>query len=119
MPNYEAGYAKAAAEAMRAAGLVSRLMIDLSHGNSSKAHRRQLVAGQDVARQIADGDRHIIGVMIESHLVEGRQDVIPGQALIYGQSITDACLGWDDSAALLRELAAAVARRRLKLTGDI
>lgn len=115
-PNYDARHVEAAAAEMRAAGLTPRLMIDLSHGNSNKAHRQQLVAGQDVAQQIAGGDNRIMGVMIESHLVEGRQDVRPGQALTYGQSITDACLGWDDSESLLRELAAAVARRRLALS---
>ena len=88
-------------------------MIDLSHGNSDKIPRQQLVAGKDVAQQLAAGDRRLIGVMIESHLLEGRQDVIPGRELVYGISITDACLGWDDSESLLRELAAAVVRRRL------
>jgi 3-deoxy-7-phosphoheptulonate synthase len=111
-PNYDARHVDAAAAEMLAAGLAPRLMIDLSHGNSNKAHRQQLVAGEDVARQIAGGDRRIMGVMIESHLVEGRQDVRPGHALVYGQSITDACLGWDDSESLLRQIAAAVARRR-------
>jgi 3-deoxy-7-phosphoheptulonate synthase len=112
VPNYDARHVEAAAEEMSAAGLSPRLMIDVSHGNSNKAHRRQLEAGHDVAQQIAGGDRRIMGVMIESHLVEGRQDVHPGQPLVYGQSITDACLGWADSEALLREIAAAVAVRR-------
>jgi 3-deoxy-7-phosphoheptulonate synthase len=112
LPNYDARHVEAAAAEMRAAGLEPRLMIDLSHGNSNKIPSRQLAAGQDVARQIAAGDRRIMGVMLESHLVEGRQEVRPGQALVYGQSITDACLGWQDSESLLRELAAAVARRR-------
>ena len=112
LPNYDAEHVNIAAEEMRAAGLEPRLMIDLSHGNSNKAHRQQLVAGRDVARQIAAGDRRIMGVMIEGHLVEGRQDVVADRALVYGQSITDACLGWEDSASLLYELAAAVAQRR-------
>jgi 3-deoxy-7-phosphoheptulonate synthase len=111
-PNYDMQHVEAAAAEMQAAGLEPRVMIDLSHGNSNKAHRMQLTVGQDVARQIAGGDRRIMGVMIESHLVEGRQDVRPGQALVYGQSITDACLGWGDSESLLREIAASVARRR-------
>jgi 3-deoxy-7-phosphoheptulonate synthase len=116
-PNYDARHVEAAAAEMRAAGLPPRLMIDLSHGNSNKAHRQQLVAGQDVARQIAAGDRRIMGVMIESHLVEGRQDVRPDRALVYGQSITDACLGWEDSESLLGVFAAAVAQRRLATAG--
>ena len=110
--NYSAHYVAEAAAQMRAAGVEPRLMIDLSHGNSGKIHHRQMIAGRDVARQIADGDRGIKGVMIESHLVEGRQEVQPGQALVYGKSITDACLGWEDSAVLLREIAQAVAQRR-------
>jgi len=116
-PNYEARHVEAAAAEMLAAGLAPRLMIDLSHGNSNKAHRQQLAAGQDVARQIAAGDRRIMGVMVESHLVEGRQDVRPDRALVYGQSITDACLGWEDSEVLLGALAAAVAQRRLATAG--
>lgn len=111
-PNYDARHIEEAAAQLRAAGLEPRLMIDLSHGNSNKAHARQLTAGHDVAQQIANGDRRIMGVMIESHLVGGRQEVRPDQALVYGQSITDACLGWDESMPLLREIAAAVARRR-------
>jgi len=111
-PNYDARHVEAAAAEMHAAGLAPRLMVDLSHGNSNKAHRRQLVAGRDVAGQIAAGDRRIMGVMIEGHLVEGRQDVTTDRPLVYGQSITDACLGWEDGETLLREIAAAVARRR-------
>jgi 3-deoxy-7-phosphoheptulonate synthase len=112
-PNYDARHVEAAAAEMCAAGLEPRLVIDLSHGNSNKIPRRQLVAGRAVARQIGAGDRRLVGVMIESHLLEGRQDVVPGRELVYGLSITDACLGWDDSESLLRELAAAVAQRRL------
>lgn len=117
LPNYDAGHVEAAAAEMRDAGLAPCLMIDLSHGNSNKAHGQQLVAGRDVARQIAAGDRRIMGVMIEGHLVEGRQDVGMGRDLVYGQSITDACLGWSDGESLLREIAAAVAQRRLAVNG--
>jgi len=115
LPNYDEQHVAAAAAEMNAAGLRPRLMIDLSHGNSNKAHRQQLVAGRDVARQIAAGDESIMGVMIESHLTEGRQDVHSNQPLVYGQSITDACLGWPDSESLLNEIAAAVASRRKSL----
>jgi 3-deoxy-7-phosphoheptulonate synthase len=101
-----------AAQQLEAAGLPARLMIDCSHANSRKRHELQLEVGRDVAKQIAAGDRHIIGVMIESHLREGRQDIHEEQRLVYGQSITDACLGWQDTEPLLRELAAAVQSRR-------
>jgi 3-deoxy-7-phosphoheptulonate synthase len=87
-------------------------MIDLSHSNSQKDYRRQVEVGRNVAGQIASGDRHIIGVMIESHLTAGRQDLAPGKELAYGQSITDACIGWEDSVTLLDELAKAVRERR-------
>ena len=87
-------------------------MIDLSHANSKKQHEKQIEVGRDVAAQIEAGDHRIMGVMIESHLVAGRQDVDPGKSLTYGQSITDACLGWDDTGPLLRELARAVRERR-------
>ncbi len=87
-------------------------MIDFSHANSSKDYRRQMVVGRDVAGQFAAGDRRIIGVMAESHLQEGQQKLEHGKKPAYGLSITDACLGWDDSAQLLRELAAAVQERR-------
>ena len=87
-------------------------MIDFSHANSAKRHKRQLDVGADVAAQIAGGDRRIMGVMVESHLHEGRQDNQPGGELDYGKSITDACIGWDDTAPLLHELAAAVRSRR-------
>jgi len=86
----------------------------VSHANSSKQFEKQMDAGQDIAQQIAAGDARIVGVMAESHLQAGRQDLIPGQPLVYGMSITDACLGWDDSRQLLESLADAVSRRRLK-----
>ena len=111
-PNYDANSVDHAVKELAAAGLPTRLMIDLSHANSQKDPGRQLVVGSDVAGQIAGGNEHIIGTMIESHLHAGRQDVVPGKQLKYGQSITDACLGWDETTGLLRELAAAVSQRR-------
>jgi 3-deoxy-7-phosphoheptulonate synthase len=111
-PNYDTESVNMAAEQMEAAGLEPRLMIDFSHANSRKRPEKQIDVGRDVAGQVARGDHRIIGVMIESHLVAGRQDVTPGKPLVYGQSITDACIGWDDSANLLRLLASAVRERR-------
>ncbi|MGL6111720.1 MAG: 3-deoxy-7-phosphoheptulonate synthase [Rubrivivax sp.] len=111
-PNYAAADVAAACTVLRAAGRREQVMIDFSHANSRKDHRRQSEVGHDVAAQIAAGERRISGVMIESHLQPGRQDLVSGQALKPGVSITDACLGWDDSAALLRELAQAVRQRR-------
>jgi len=94
------------------AGLREQLMIDCSHANSAKQPRRQVEVAHDIAQRIAAGERRIIGVMVESHLCEGRQDLRPGQPLAPGVSITDACLGWDDTVPLLRELAEAVRKRR-------
>jgi 3-deoxy-7-phosphoheptulonate synthase len=111
-PNYDAASVAAACKELAAAGLAERLMIDLSHANSRKDFRRQLAVGEEIGRRIADGDRHIVGVMIESHLKEGRQDLVPGKPLVYGQSITDGCIGWDASVPLLEQLADAVRRRR-------
>jgi len=111
-PNYDAQSVATAAREETAAGLTPRLMIDFSHANSEKQHERQVDVGKDVAGQIAAGNQDIIGVMIESHLKAGRQDVLPGQPLEYGKSITDACISWDQSEPLLRELAEAVEERR-------
>jgi len=113
--NYDAGAVEAACAALVKGGLQPQVMIDFSHANSSKQHRRQIVVGQDVGNQIAGGDGRIIGVMIESHLVEGRQEIAARDQMTYGQSVTDACIAWDDSAELLRGLAAAVAQRRQRL----
>jgi 3-deoxy-7-phosphoheptulonate synthase len=87
-------------------------MIDASHANSGKKPENQPLVAADVARQIADGDHRIIGAMIESNIVAGRQDVLPGVALTYGQSITDGCIDWDTTEQVLRRLADAVAARR-------
>ncbi|MGC9158495.1 MAG: 3-deoxy-7-phosphoheptulonate synthase [Terracidiphilus sp.] len=110
--NYtEESVAETAAK-MEAAGVVPRIMIDFSHANSGKDYRRQAVVCRDVARQIAAGNRKIMGVMIESNLIEGAQKLVPGKPLVYGQSITDGCIGWEETHALLAELAAAVRNRR-------
>ncbi len=111
-PNYDAASVEAACRELVGAGLAQRLMIDCSHANSRKDYRRQREVCANVCEQVAQGEDRVVGVMIESHLVEGRQDLAPGKALSFGQSITDACLGWDDSAKLLAALAEAVARRR-------
>ena len=111
-PNYDAENIQRVANELEAAKLPTRIMVDFSHANSEKQHKKQLIVGRDVASQIAAGDERIFGVMIESHLIEGNQKVVAGEKLTYGQSITDACLGWDDSEVLLRELAQAVKQRR-------
>jgi 3-deoxy-7-phosphoheptulonate synthase len=111
-PNYDAASVAAACVELAKAKLVERLMIDCSHANAAKDYRRQSAVAADVAGQVGGGERRIVGLMVESHLVEGRQDLEPGKALTFGQSITDACLGWDESVKLLDELAAAVRKRR-------
>lgn len=111
-PNYDPDSINRASEELRAAGLNDRIMVDFSHANSRKQHEIQLEVGESVAGQITAGDKRIFGVMIESHLVAGRQDVKPGQPLVYGQSITDACLGWEDTVALIGKLAKSSARRK-------
>ncbi|AGA91781.1 phospho-2-dehydro-3-deoxyheptonate aldolase [Thioflavicoccus mobilis 8321] len=111
-PNYDTESVNITAEEIVEAGLTPKIMIDFSHANSRKRPEKQLQIGCDVAGQIARGDRRIIGAMIESHLVAGRQDLSPGKDPVYGQSITDACIGWSDTVPLLRELAQAAARRR-------
>ena len=113
--NFDAASVDATCKELAAAGLGARLMIDCSHANSQKRHERQIDVAKDVAAQIAGGDDRIFGCMIESHLNPGRQDLVPGQALAYGVSITDACIGWGDTESTLRELAAAVRARRLRL----
>ncbi len=112
VPNYGPADVDAACALLREAGLREQAMIDLSHANSSKQHRRQIEIGDELAGRIAAGDRRICGVMIESHLHEGRQDLKPGVPLKPGVSITDACIAWADTEPLLQRLAAAVKRRR-------
>ncbi|PIP02388.1 MAG: 3-deoxy-7-phosphoheptulonate synthase [Zetaproteobacteria bacterium CG12_big_fil_rev_8_21_14_0_65_54_13] len=113
-PNYDAESVARATADLQGAGLYPYLMVDCSHANSSKQFKRQMDVGRDLAGQIAEGNKHIAGVMIESHLHEGRQNVVAGQTPEFGISITDACLGWEDSEVLLQELAAAVRQRRNK-----
>jgi 3-deoxy-7-phosphoheptulonate synthase len=110
--NYTAESVAQTVRQMEEAGVAPRIMIDFSHANSGKDYRRQAIVCHDVARQIADGNRNIIGVMMESNLVAGAQKLIPGQPLVYGQSITDACIDWAETHTLLAELAAAACARR-------
>jgi len=111
-PNYDAASVAAACQELAQAKLQERLMIDCSHANASKQYRRQMDVAREIGAQIAAGERRIVGAMVESHLVEGRQELEPGKPLEFGQSITDACLGWSDSTALLASLAEAVRKRR-------
>ena len=112
-PNYDAASVDAACREAAAANVACRLMIDASHGNSQKRPENQVPVLRTVGEQMAAGDMRIVGVMVESHLVAGRQDLTPGRPLVYGQSITDACIGWDDTVAVLDGLAQAVRARRL------
>lgn len=111
-PNYDMFSVEDAEAMLEKSGLPLRIMIDASHANSRKLPSRQVDVTRDIATQVARGSRSIFGLMLESNLVAGRQDVIAGRALTYGQSITDACMGWDDTLPLLHELAEAVVRRR-------
>ncbi len=112
-PNFDARSVSAALAALNTAGLTPRLMVDCSHGNSGGDHRRQATVAADVAAQVASGSRGICGVMLESHLVEGRQDLRDGRrGLRYGQSVTDACMGWETTTQILADLADAARRRR-------
>jgi 3-deoxy-7-phosphoheptulonate synthase len=113
-PNYDAASVDAAARSLAEAGVPARLMIDFSHGNSSKKFEKQLDVARDVAGQISGGEVRIFGIMAESHLKAGRQDLVAGKELVYGMSITDGCIGWEDSRKLLGILADAVRERRLK-----
>jgi 3-deoxy-7-phosphoheptulonate synthase len=112
-PNYDADSVNAACADIGKAGLAARVMIDSSHANSQKNHENQIPVCADIGRQVAGGDERIIGVMVESHLVAGRQDLKEGCALTYGQSVTDACIGWDESIAVLEGLAESVKQRRV------
>jgi 3-deoxy-7-phosphoheptulonate synthase len=112
-PNFDAASIEAASTEIAKSGLAARLMVDFSHGNSRKQFKLQMEVCDCVAAQMASGEDRIVGVMVESHLVEGRQDIVPDKPLTYGQSVTDACINWDDSLTVLDKLAAAVRARRL------
>jgi 3-deoxy-7-phosphoheptulonate synthase len=111
-PNHDAAGVDAALAKLRAAGLPERLVIDASHDNSGKDPARQIAAAGEIADQVAAGNGAIVGVMLESFLVEGRQDLDGDGPLVYGKSITDACMAWDDTVSVLDRLAAAVRDRR-------
>jgi 3-deoxy-7-phosphoheptulonate synthase len=111
-PNYSAQHVADVKAQLAASNLRQKVMIDFSHANSSKQFKRQMDVCEDVSAQISAGEHAIFGVMIESHLVEGRQDLVDGKAANYGQSITDACIGWNDTEITLRQLADAVTARR-------
>jgi 3-deoxy-7-phosphoheptulonate synthase len=112
-PNFDAASVDAACQELGKAGLAQRVMIDFSHANSSKQYSKQMDVSTDVAQQVAAGDSRIVGVMVESHINAGRQDIVPGKPLAYGLSVTDACLGWEDTEKLLTQLAQSVRARRL------
>lgn len=114
-PNYDAASIDAACTDMAKAGIAARVMIDFSHGNSRKEYQRQMEVSTDVAAQLANGEERIMGVMVESHINAGRQDLVAGKPLDYGVSITDACINWEDSVKLLDQLAEGVRQRRLAL----
>jgi len=116
-PNYDAASVADACQALAKAKLPTRLMIDASHANSLKNHENQPKVIEDIAIQLEDGEQRIVGVMVESHLVGGRQELVEGQPLVYGQSITDGCIDWDTTVQVLERLAAAVrARREVKVS---
>jgi 3-deoxy-7-phosphoheptulonate synthase len=117
-PNYDRASVRGALDALREAGLPERLIIDASHGNSERDHLRQVVVTADIAGQIAAGERGIAGVMIESFLVAGRQELTDPSRLVYGQSITDACIGWDETVTALQGLASAARERRSRGAGQ-
>jgi 3-deoxy-7-phosphoheptulonate synthase len=111
-PNYDAAGVEEACAALRKLGLREQVMVDCSHANSNKSHERQIEVAQDLANQLTGGDKRIVGVMIESHLEAGRQDLKPGVPLARGVSITDACIGWAQTEPVLHTLAQAVRARR-------
>ena len=113
-PNYDTASVAAACKELAASGLTAKVMVDCSHANSRKQYKLQMEVAQDVASQLANGDDRIIGLMVESHLEQGRQEHTPGCTLEYGISITDPCLGWEDTLTMLEGLAAAVHARRRK-----
>jgi len=114
-PNYSAADVQAACALLKGAGLREQVMVDVSHANSSKQHRRQIDVALDVAAQVAAGEARITGLMVESHLNEGRQDIVPGQSLAHGVSVTDACISFAQTVPVLQQLAQAVRQRRQAL----
>lgn len=114
-PNFDAASVQAACDEMAKAGLAQRVMIDASHANSNKKPENQPAVCVDVGSQIAQGETRVMGLMIESHLVAGRQDLIAGQPLVYGQSVTDGCIDWESSVKVLEALAESVRERRRTL----
>ncbi|GAB2908671.1 3-deoxy-7-phosphoheptulonate synthase AroG [Paralcaligenes sp. KSB-10] len=112
VPNYDADNVEQACQILSKSGLRARLMIDASHANSNKDYRNQPAVIENIAQQMESGDERIFGVMVESHLVGGRQDLVEGQPLVYGQSITDGCIDWDTSVQVMERLAQAVRHRR-------
>jgi 3-deoxy-7-phosphoheptulonate synthase len=112
MPNYHVPDVEDALVTLGISGLPERLVIDASHDNSAKDPEKQFFAAGEIADQIADGNEAIVGVMLESFLVAGRQDLVPDEKLTYGQSITDPCLDWDDTVRVLERLASAIEARR-------
>src|SRR3546814_458252 len=111
-PNYDAQNVENACRFLEKSNLKAQVMVDASHANSSKDYRNQPLVVENIATQLEGGEHRISGVMIESHLISGRQDLVPGGALVYGQSITDGCIDWDTSVQVLERLAGAVKRRR-------
>jgi len=110
--NFDADSVKEVTDLLEKSKQNTKIMIDFSHANSSKKFENQMLVSTDVSQQIAGGNHNIFGVMVESHLVEGRQDLVDGKAATYGQSITDACIGWNDTETMLAQLSNAVAARR-------
>ena len=115
IPNFESKFIKETSSILAKSGNPTSLMVDMSHGNSQKQFKKQLLVNKDIANQIASGERSIFGVMIESHLIEGSQSIGPKESLTYGQSITDACVSWEDTEIMLKLLSSAVKSRRKNL----
>ncbi len=116
--NYDSKSVDAACAALHKVGLPPQVMIDFSHANSSKQHARQIAVAQDVGHQVAGGDVRIVGAMVESHLLEGRQEIAAAEKMTYGQSVTDACINWADTETVLRGLANAATQRRQRLAAN-
>ena len=113
--NYEASFVDSTSNELEKAGKASKMMIDMSHGNSKKQFKRQLIVNKDISNQITSGEDRIFGVMIESHLEEGNQKIGPLNEIKYGQSVTDACVGWKDTEIMINQLSKAIETRRKKL----